>query len=155
MKSKYFITSLLLSSFGFVQAVHPVLPNILYIVDDDIGYGDVGFHRCKDIPHKALYWRFGQQMAIRQGDFKLVRYDSNADTNLGVRQPVSATKLYNLREDIGESRDLTDAMPEKVKELQTQWDAWNATLVKPLWGEGSGDSDGAEPGAPRKLKKRK
>ncbi len=106
-------------------------------------------------PHKALYWRFGQQMAIRQGDFKLVRYDGNADTNSGVRQPVSATKLYNLHEDIGETRDLADVMPEKVKELQTLWDAWNATLAKPLWGEGSGDSDGAEPGAPRKLRNKK
>jgi arylsulfatase A-like enzyme len=34
----------------------------------------------KGAPHDALYWRFGQQTAIRGGDFKLVRYDSNADT---------------------------------------------------------------------------
>ena len=26
-------------------------------------------------PHEALYWRFGQQMAIRKGDWKLVQYD--------------------------------------------------------------------------------
>ena len=35
--------------------------------------------------HDALYWRFGQQMAIRSGDFKLVRYDINADTRTGGR----------------------------------------------------------------------
>ena len=34
-------------------------------------------------PHDALYWRFGEQMAIRLGDYKLVRYDSNADTRTG------------------------------------------------------------------------
>ncbi len=36
--------------------------------------------------------------------------------------------------------------PDKVKELQAKWDAWNATLVKPLWGGGKLDDDGAEPG---------
>ncbi len=56
-------------------------------------------------PHEALYWRFGQQMAIRQGDYKLVRYDSNADTNTGAGgQPVTEARLYNLADDIGETR---------------------------------------------------
>jgi arylsulfatase A-like enzyme len=102
------------------------------------------------IPHKALYWRFGQQMAIRVGDYKLVRYDSNYDTNTGERQPVTEPKLYNLSKDTGESTDLAAAMPEKMKELQELWDKWDATLVKPLWGLASGDSDGPKPGAPRK-----
>ncbi len=102
-------------------------------------------------PHGALYWRFGQQMAIRAGEFKLVRYDRNADTLTGVRnQPVSAAKLYHLAADIGETNDLAAAMPEKVKELQSKWDAWNATNVKPRWGSAHTD-DGAEPGTrPRK-----
>jgi len=100
-------------------------------------------------PHEALYWRFGQQMAIRVGDFKLVRYDNNADTRTGRRnQGVTPVKLYNLRDDIGETKDLAAAMPDKVKELQSRWDAWNATNVKPLWGGDQTDNDGAEPGAP-------
>ena len=102
-------------------------------------------------PHEALYWRFGKQMAIRMGDYKLVRYDSNADTLTGGRnQPVTEAKLYHLSEDIGETKDLAAAMPGKVKELQSKWDAWNATLVGPLWGNGKSDDDGAEPGAPSK-----
>jgi hypothetical protein len=92
-------------------------------------------------PHDALYWRLGGQMAIRAGDFKLVRYDSNADTQTGqVGQPVTNAKLYNLRDDIGETNDLAAAMPARLQEMQTKWNAWNATLAKPLWGEGS---DGA------------
>jgi arylsulfatase A-like enzyme len=107
----------------------------------------------KDPPHDALYWRFGEQMAIRAGDYKLVRYDTNADTMTGAKkQPVSAAKLYDLAHDVGESKDLSAAMPEKVKELQSKWDAWNATLVKPLWGNANSDNDGAEPGAPVKKK---
>jgi hypothetical protein len=80
-------------------------------------------------------------MAIRVGEYKLVRYDTNADTRTGDRnQPVTAAKLYNLASDIGETQDLAAAMPEKVQQLQAQWDAWNATLVAPLWGGGRAES---------------
>lgn len=107
-------------------------------------------------PHDALYWRFGEQMAIRVGDFKLVRYDGNVDVNDGGRHPATAAKLYNLAADIGETKDLAAEMPDKVKELQAKWDAWNHTNVPPLWGsKGKGDGDGAEPGKPMKKKKKK
>jgi arylsulfatase A-like enzyme len=103
-------------------------------------------------PHDALYWRIGQQMAIRMGDYKLVRYDQNADTQTGRNQPATEAKLYNLAADIGETKDLAAAQPDKVKELQTKWDAWNATLVKPLWGGGKADNDGPEPGVKKRKK---
>jgi hypothetical protein len=45
-------------------------------------------------------------------------------------------------------------MPDKRGELQSQWDAWNATLVQPRWGGGKADNDGAEPGAPAKKKRK-
>jgi arylsulfatase A-like enzyme len=85
-------------------------------------------------PHDALYWRFGDQMAIRDGDYKLVRYDLNADTNTGANQPASEAKLYDLSKDIGESKDLAATMPDKVKALQSKWDAWDKSNVAPLWG---------------------
>jgi arylsulfatase A-like enzyme len=89
--------------------------------------------------HDALYWRFGQQMAIRRGDYKLVRYDSNADTNTGQGgQPVTAAMLYNLKDDIGETKDLASQNPDLVNELQAQWNAWNTDNVDPLWGGGGG-----------------
>lgn len=87
-------------------------------------------------PHDALYWRFGKQMAIRSGDYKLVRYDSNADTRTGVRrQPVTAAKLYNLASDIGETNDLAAEQPDKVKDLQAKWDEWNQSNIAPLWSD--------------------
>ncbi|MEI7730091.1 MAG: sulfatase [Verrucomicrobiota bacterium] len=106
-------------------------------------------------PHDALYWRFGEQMAIRVGDYKLVRYDSNADTRTGRgRQPVTGVKLYNLADDIGETKDLAAAQPDKVKELQSKWDAWNQLNVAPRWGGGQTDNDGPEPGAPPARKRK-
>lgn len=108
-------------------------------------------------PHDSLFWRFGDQMAIRSGDFKLVRYDLNAETPTsgGRLQRTSPFKLYNLREDIGESKDLAATQPEKVKELQTAWDHWNAGNIAPKWGAGASDNDGAEPGGPGKKKGKK
>jgi arylsulfatase A-like enzyme len=91
-------------------------------------------------PHDALFWRLGEQAAIRRGDWKLVRYDQTADTSKparGGRPPVTPFRLYDLNHDIGESHDLSAEKPEKVKELREAWDAWNAQLARPLWGPGS------------------
>lgn len=84
-----------------------------------------------EAPHDALYWRFGEQTAIRMGDFKLVRYDAAAEGGSGT---ILGPKLYNLSTDIGETKDLAAEMPDKVKELQAKWDTWNQGNVAPLWG---------------------
>jgi arylsulfatase A-like enzyme len=85
-------------------------------------------------PHDALYWRLGAQMAIRRGDWKLVRYDPAADGN--DRGGATAAKLYNLAQDIGEATDLAVKNPDKAKELEEAWQKWNAELARPLWGGG-------------------
>jgi arylsulfatase A-like enzyme len=92
-----------------------------------------------DKPHEALYWRFGPQMAIRHGDWKLVRYDTAAD---GEPAGVTPAKLYNLAADIGESNDLIAQQPEKAKELQAAWDKWNTGNAPPRWGGGGGQGKG-------------
>ncbi len=74
-------------------------------------------------PHETLYWRFGEQWAIRKGDWKLVA--SRIDKN----QP----RLINLAEDIGEANDLSEKMPQKKMELLADWKAWNAEQKNPLW----------------------
>ena len=83
-----------------------------------------------------MYWRFGKQMAIRPGNWKLVRYDPAAD---GKPDKGAATdaKLYNLADDIGQATDLAAKEPERLKALEDTWQKWNATLVKPLWGAGA------------------
>ncbi len=98
------------------------------------------------LPHDALYWRLGRQMAIRMGNLKLVRYDKNADTLTGKDQPATDARLYNLSKDIGETSNLAAVQPDKVEQLQKKWNAWNATLVRPRWGYNIVDDDGMEPG---------
>ena len=73
-------------------------------------------------PHDVLFWRFHAKQAIRSGDWKLVK-----------EQGQGRWELYNLADDIGESKDLAGRMPEKVKELDKAWQAWNAELHAPKW----------------------
>lgn len=96
----------------------------------------------KTPPHDALYWRFGTQTAIRAGDYKLVRYDTTADLDPNVPRTISRPKLYNLKDDIGETKDLAADMPDKVKELQAKWDEWNQGNVAPAWGGGPAGKKG-------------
>ncbi|QEH34728.1 Arylsulfatase precursor [Aquisphaera giovannonii] len=98
-------------------------------------------------PHEALYWRLGQQWAIRRGDWKLVRYDSAVDegtVSAPARTKVTPPRLYNLASDIGEAHDLAAERPETVRDLQSAWESWSAKLSKPLWGPGN-----AQPAADR------
>jgi arylsulfatase A-like enzyme len=81
----------------------------------------------KSKPHETLYWRFGEQWAIRHGDWKLVVREEG--TNLQTKKP----ELINLASDIGESKDLAASEPRKVEELQKLYASWNAEQMDPLW----------------------
>ena len=83
----------------------------------------------QDKPHETLYWRFGNQWAIRHGDYKLVV----ANEPPMPAGPMKAPSLFNLAADISESKDLAEAEPEKVKELKEIWDKWNAEQEEPRW----------------------
>jgi len=72
-------------------------------------------------PHETLYWRFGEQWAVRHGDYKLVVSKG------GSGQP----ELYNLRDDIGESKDLAAKEPAKVAELTKLYKAWDKEQAAP------------------------
>lgn len=75
-----------------------------------------------DQPHKTLYWRYGDQWAVRDGDWKLVAgNDGNKKDG----------ELYNLADDISESKNLAADMPDKAQELKSLWDRWNAEQAPP------------------------
>ena len=94
-------------------------------------------------PHDALYWRLGDNMAIRMGDWKLVKtQDGPLGDDPAVLSDLSGAGLYNLANDIGESRNLAASQPEKVRELAAAWQKWNRQLAKPLWRGGRGRAAG-------------
>jgi arylsulfatase A-like enzyme len=83
-------------------------------------------------PHATLYWRFGEQMAIRHGDYKLVKANDRDAEPPRLIGPA----LFNLAADISEKNNLAASQPAKVAELQAVWDKWNAGQKPPLWGPG-------------------
>ncbi len=75
------------------------------------------------LAERTLFWRMGegQACAIRKGSSKLVKIGKNP------------AELYDLAGDISESKNQADSQTEKVAALQKELDAWDATLVKPVF----------------------
>jgi len=79
-------------------------------------------------PHEALYFYWGKELqAVRSGDWKLHfshKYQSltepagNEGRPNGYRQKSTELALYNLRSDVGESRNVVDAHPEVVSRIR-------------------------------------
>ena len=73
------------------------------------------------LSRKAIYWHYPHYSnqggrpgsVIRMGDFKLIEF---LETN--------ELELYNLREDIGETKNLVAEMPEKVVEMKAMLHQW-------------------------------
>ena len=72
-------------------------------------------------PHDTLFWRFGEQWAVRSGDWKLVV----------ARGGGGAPELYDLAADVGERHDLAASAPDRVAELKKLYDGWNARQSPP------------------------
>lgn len=75
----------------------------------------------KLLPDQPAYWHyphFSNQLghpagAMRMGDYKLTESYETGEM-----------ELYNLREDIGESKNLAASVPKKMQEMATQFKAW-------------------------------
>ena len=90
-----------------------------------------------------------RQMAIRQGDWKLVRYDPVVDGDEGHGNRCQAVQPARRHR---RKQDLIKSEPEKAKELQAAWDEWNEFNVPPLWGN---DGNVEERQRPRRAKSRR
>jgi arylsulfatase A-like enzyme len=82
------------------------------------------------LPERTLFWKIGNQMAVRRGDLKMVRVEKEIC-------------LFNVRSDIGETKNLATEQPALVKELEVAWNQWDAGNMK------------LKPAVPRKKKKGK
>ena len=73
---------------------------------------------CKGIQpqHDYLYWEFheeGGRQAVRKGPWKLIRQNIKTSPTL---------ELFNVDDDLGETRDLSVQYPEKFQELKSIMD---------------------------------
>lgn len=67
---------------------------------------------------RPLFWAYGGNWAIRDGDWKLVHDRRHPDR----------VELFNMRDDPAESRDLAATHASQVATLKAEWHAW-ATRV--------------------------
>ena len=97
----------------------------------------------KSLDRKALYWHYPHYSnqggipggAIRVGDYKLFeRYEDGR------------VHLYNLKDDIGELKDLAEAKPELTKKLTADLHAWYKTVGAKFLRK---KKDGPEPWRPQ------
>ena len=66
--------------------------------------------RVKGDPHAQLYWCRRGSVALRAGDWKLIKQPPRGRTK-------APWRLYNLAEDISESKDLAATRADKLKDL--------------------------------------
>ncbi|MCA9079541.1 MAG: sulfatase-like hydrolase/transferase [Planctomycetaceae bacterium] len=93
------------------------------------------------LPERSLHWRNqGPRgpISIRRGPWKLIHQRGDSPT----------PELYNLDDDIAETRDVAAEHPELVGELSAAMQIWEQQLVDPLWG-GRGGARTAD-AAPKK-----
>ena len=113
--------------------------------------------RHQPLPDRALYWHFPAYLeaggdvdgiwrttpagAIRYGDWKLIEFFED-----------NRLELYNLRDDIGEKKNLATAEPEKTRQLLEMMRAWRSRVHAPVPTE---RNPAYRPTPPRRRKRRK
>jgi len=83
----------------------------------------------KEFSRGPIYWHYPHYNAhtpvetctpygaVREGPFKLIEFYEDG-----------RTELYDLREDVGETTDLSKSMPEKTRELKAKLQAWRTSV---------------------------
>ena len=66
-------------------------------------------------PVESYYWSWHTEDAIRTADWRMHRFADHAE-------------LYDIRADIGETKDVAEANPDVVKSLTAKMDAWAGSL---------------------------
>ena len=82
----------------------------------------------------AGQWRTTPVGAIHAGDWKLMEFFEDG-----------RLELYNLREDIGETKNLASTMPDKARELLERLRAWRGEVGAPMPKKNEARADPAQP----------
>jgi arylsulfatase A-like enzyme len=99
---------------------------------DGVSFAPVLRNPSATLPREAIYWHFPGYLesyvhprgwrtapvgAIHAGDFKLLEFFETG-----------TVELYNLRDDLGETRNLAAQSPAKVQELRAKLAAWRTQI---------------------------
>lgn len=88
----------------------------------------------------VYYSSHGELNGLRQGDFKLrIAKPRKRGKNKNQSPPKITVELYNLKDDISESKNLADSMPEKVQTLKKRMEELNDEITKKVRPRGQVD----------------
>lgn len=95
--------------------------------------------------HEELFWDTGNDSwAYRKGDWKLAlffdkEYETYELDRRGlVKEPLKeiwlkeGLALYNLKDDVGETKNLVDQFPNRVAAMKQRYTEWRATMSDPV-----------------------
>lgn len=71
-------------------------------------------------PHRNLYWRNGENAAVRSGNWKLFKGGDRF-------------WLFDLAKDQGEQKNASGARPAIVEQMKKAFAAWESEMKPPLW----------------------
>ena len=74
------------------------------------------------VSERPLFWRSEFNKGIRKGDWKLL-----------INEYDKTTLLYNVKEDISETKNIYTQEPSRVSALQKELEDWEKGMIKPLW----------------------
>lgn len=74
------------------------------------------------VSERPLFWRSEFNKGIRKGDWKLL-----------INEYDKTTLLYNVKEDISETKNIYAQEPSRVSALQKELEDWEKGMIKPLW----------------------
>lgn len=80
--------------------------------------------KSKKEPHDMLFWRKDQAAAARIGDYKMIRLRDYGSV------------LYNIKNNLGETVDLSKTDQKKAEEVSNLLKNWESQMMQPLWTEG-------------------
>jgi arylsulfatase A-like enzyme len=71
-------------------------------------------------PHDMLFWSNGPNKAVRMGDWKLIIAGEHRF-------------LFNLRDDVGEKKNVANQEPKVLKQLEDALHGWQDQMKPPAW----------------------
>lgn len=74
-------------------------------------------------PHNELFWRKLEETGMRSNNFKLIKLKDYGEV------------LYDLSNDISETKDLSKTKLETLNQLNKKLSKWESKLMNPLWKE--------------------
>ena len=77
---------------------------------------------CIHMPVYIPHYAHTPSTIIRMGDYKLIKFygDYQEDPNEKAITAGAKVELYNLRDDLSETQDLSKSMPEKTLEMESK-----------------------------------